>query len=160
MSDDNVVGFELKMIGRLNPAKSRSVPSNDSAIEGKRRDQEAGRQLANQFAQEAFLQIVATMRTTTDEGMRIRCAEKIMNRAWGLPKAVSEEERKGADAHSLLDVLAAFSGTQANLERSTSDATAIKHETTIDNDQSTAAFLDELQRARDGDIVDGELVSD
>jgi hypothetical protein len=160
MTDENVMGFKLELVGRFNPAKSKAVPGNESIVEGKRRDQEAGRKLANEYAQEAFLAIVSTMRTTTDENVRLRCADKIMNRAWGLAKAVSEEERKGADSHSLLDVLAAFSGTQANLERGTPEAPAISHETTIDNDQSTTAFLDELQRQRGGDIVDGELVSD
>lgn len=159
MSDD-VVGFELKMIGRFNPNRSKAVPGNESAVEGKRKDQERVRQLAATFGEEALLVYVSLMRTSTDENVRMRAADKVLNRAIGLPKAVSEEERKGADAHSLLDVLAAFSGAQAELERGTTDAPAIKHETTIDNDQSTAAFLDELQRSRDGDIVDGELVSD
>lgn len=162
MSDERpVVAFQLNLIGRLNPANPRSAPKNDSALEGKRKDQERVRQLAATFSEEVLLRYVHIMRTSTDNSEVMRAGDRILNRAIGLAKAVSEEERKGADAHSLLDVLAAFSGQQAQLERSTSDAPAIAH-TTIDNDQSAANFFDELERSRrdEGDIVDGEVVSD
>lgn len=162
MSDEEqkpVIGFKLEMIGRLNPAKPRSA-ADESALEGKRRDQERVRRLSAVYDEECILRLVYLMRTSKDENVQLRCIDRILNRSIGLPKAVSEEERKGADAHSLLDVLAALSGQQANLERGTTDAPAIQHNPTIDNDSSAANFFDELERSRrDDDIVDGELVS-
>lgn len=160
MSDEPIVGFELKMIGRLNPAKLRTAPANESAVEGKRKDQEAVRKIAAGYAEEAILRLVHIMRTSTDNNEVMRAVDKLLNRGIGLAKAVSEEERKGADAGSLLDVLAAFSSVQANMERGTSDAPAIEHNPTIDDDASAEAFFDELARTRGDDIVDGELVSD
>lgn len=165
MSDDGekpVIGFKLEMIGRLSPGGARSTTKADNTTESKRQDQEHYRKAMTPFFDEMILGMVHEFRTTTDVNVKFRIFKEFANRIMGMPKAVSEEERKGADAHSLLDVLAGFSSTQATLERGTTDAPAIQHKPTIDNDQSTANFFDELERSRrdDGDIVDGELVSD
>jgi hypothetical protein len=160
MSDEPVVGFKLEMVGRLNPAKVRSAQS-DNVSDHRRQDQEAYRKAMVPYFDEMILGMVHEFRTATDVNIKFRIFKEFANRIMGMPRAVSEEERKGADAHSLLDVLAAFSGNQAVLERGTTETPAVQHKPTIDNDASTASFFEELDRSRQGDdIVDGEIVSD
>lgn len=145
--------FELKLVGRLNAGLPASAPKTSPDIERRRQDQETGRRLANEYAEEAFLNTVHVMRTTTDEQVRLRASKQIMDRAWGLTKALTEEEKKGADAGSILDVLAAVSSHMSAIEQTPPDAPAIEHRPES-TDDSLEKLLNDLN-TEDAEIVDG-----
>lgn len=146
--------FELKLVGRLNagqvaPKTTQSSPD----IERRRHDQETGRRLANEYAEEMLLINVHIARTSTDEGIRLRATKAVMDRAWGQTKALTEEEKKGADAGSILDVLAAVSSHMSAIEQTPPDAPALEHEPQSKED-SLEKLLDDLN-AEDAEIIDG-----
>jgi hypothetical protein len=146
--------FELKLIGRLNAGQAVSKPQQSSPhIEARREDQETGRRLANEYAKEALLTQVHLMRTSTDENVIMRASKEIMNRAWGQTKALTEEEKKGADAGSILDVLAAVSSHMSAIEQTPPEAAAIEHQPETTED-SLEKLLDDLN------TEDAELIND
>lgn len=122
--------FELHLVGRVaGLGQVVSRPSeNDPHIAGKRRDQEQVRKLASEYKDEALLRYVHLMRTSPDERIQMQAADRILNRAIGMAKALSEEEKKGADGGSILDVLAAVSTYQGKLEQTPPDAPALEHD--------------------------------
>lgn len=103
----------LTEIVRLN-----KVPSiqRQQAKETKMQDQEAARRLAGQYGPEMLLRLVNIVRTSTDEKNVIKCIGMLLDRWVGSPKPPTEEEKKGADGGSLLDILAAVSIRNNNLE--------------------------------------------
>lgn len=149
--------FELKLMGRLNPAKLRPPPAEDSAIQSRRNDREKGRQLCADYATEAILTLVSLMRQDPDPNIKMRAAKMILDRGLGQTKPVTEEEKKQAGVADILELLAGVSTHSAAIEQGTQEAPAIEH-TTIDDDQSAEAFFRELEQARQGDVDDGVLV--
>lgn len=152
MADDTK--FELHLVGRvagLGQVVSRPTES-DPNVARKRKSQEEIRLLADTYKEEALLAYVHTMRTTVDERIRIQCADRLLNRAVGMAKALSEEEKKGADAGSILDVLAAVSTYQGQIERTPPDAPPIEHEA-LSYDDSVERLLDDIE-ADDAELVD------
>lgn len=101
-----VDGVDLKLICRER-IKTEKV---DSVTLRRREERESGRQKAAVFAEEALLAIVSTMRTTKDDGLRVKSAIYIINRAWGTPKAVVEEEEARRN-QSIIELLAEMSST-------------------------------------------------
>lgn len=103
----------LTEIVRLN-----KVPSiqRQQAKETKMQDQEAARRLAGQYGPEMLLKLVSIVRTSSDEKNVIKCIGMLLDRWVGSPKPPTEEEKKGADGGSLLDILAAVSVKNNNLE--------------------------------------------
>ena len=135
--------FELHMIGKLSPDAKKPAPENP-ALAQLRQDQENGRREAGKFAMEALYTAVAFMRDgKMDPKHRLNALKQIMDRAWGTPKPLSEEEKKGADAHSILDVLAAVSTTALASERQLKEVAAIE-EKGVSTDEEAIRFLDEL----------------
>lgn len=125
---------------------------SDPNVARKRHSQEEVRQLADQYKEEALLQYVNIMRTSPDERIRMQAADRILNRAVGMAKALSEEEKKGADAGSILDVLAAVSATMSIQEQRAPDAPALEHEQQ-DPEDSLEKLLDDLN-TEDAVLVD------
>lgn len=151
MADDTK--FELRLVGRvagLGQVVSRSSET-DPHVAHKRRSQEELRVLADSYKEEALLKHVHLMRHSPDERIQQSSANVILNRAVGLAKALSEEEKKGADAGSILDVLAAMSTIQGAIERTPPEAPAIEHDS---QDTDFDQLLDELS-TEDAVIVDG-----
>lgn len=153
MADDDVK-FELKLIGRLNAGQvAPRTQQSDPDVSHKRHDQERIRKVATQYDEEALLKYVHLMRNSPDERIQLQAADRILNRSIGMAKALSEEEKKGADAGTILDVLAAVSARQGALERRPPDAPAIEHE--VKNpDENFEKLLDDIQ-AEDAVIIDG-----
>lgn len=113
MSDDQVPANFLEKVYRLNQV---AVKQRQQVVEGKLQDQEAGRRLMAEYAPEACLKVLNLLRITNDPATILKCAKFITDRAWGTPKPMTEEEKKGADGGSILDVLAAASVHNRNLE--------------------------------------------
>lgn len=149
--------FELKLVSISGPLRAGQVASagqqTNPHTEHRRNSQERGRKLADEYADEMLLINVHLARTSTDENIRLRATKQVMDRAWGLTKALSEEEKKGADAGSILDVLAAVSIYEGNKERQAPGAPAIEHSPTNPED-SLERLLDDLN-TEDAVIVDG-----
>lgn len=147
--------FELKLIGRLNAGQvaPRAIPDADPNVANKRRSQEQLRKLADSYKEEAFLLYVYLMRNSPDERVQMAAADRIVNRAVGLAKALSEEEKKGADAGSILDVLAAVSSMASIQERQAPDAPALEHEAS-NPDDNFEKLLDDIN-AEDAVLIDG-----
>lgn len=83
--------------------RDKTTPLDDAAAQRKI-DRAAGRKAANDFAMEALLFDVATMRdVTVDMKYRQAASGRIQNRAWGTPKAEESEDPKLANK-SILDV--------------------------------------------------------
>lgn len=123
----------------------------DQAVEHKRHSQERIRKVADQYSEEALLRYVHLMRTSPDERIQMNAADRILNRAIGMAKALSEEEKKGADAGSILDVLAAVSAHQGAIERTPPEAPVIEHNS-AGPDDSFEKLMDEIE-AEDAVIV-------
>lgn len=130
-----------------------STPQQSSPhIVKQREDRETGRRLAAEYAPEALLKNVHLMRTSTDENIVLRATKAIMDRAWGNTKPATEEEKKGADAGSILDVLAAMSLQASITEQRPPDAPAIEHDAQ-NPENSLESFLNELD-AEDAELVE------
>lgn len=152
MADDDVK-FELKLIGRLNAGQvAPRTQQSDPDVSHKRHDQERIRKVATQYDEEALLKYVHLMRYSPDERIQLQAADRILNRSIGMAKALSEEEKKGADAGTILDVLAAVSSRQGALERQAPDQPAIEHQ--ANPDETFEKLLDDIQ-AEDAVIIDG-----
>lgn len=123
----------------------------DPDVSHKRHDQERVRKVATQYDEEALLKYVHLMRTSPDERIQMQAADRILNRSIGMAKALSEEEKKGADAGSILDVLAAMSKHASIAESQPPDAPAIEHEAQTP-ENSLESFLNELD-AEDAVII-------
>lgn len=159
-ADSGVDGlFELRMIGKLSPDNKKPAPENP-ALAQQRHDQETGRRTAVKYAEEMLLMLVGIARDpANDLKHRISCADKIMNRAWGQTKALTEDEKKGADAGSILDVLAAVSTTALASERQMREIAALPQgEEEISTDAEAVKFLEELNGRLDstGETYDNE----
>jgi hypothetical protein len=144
---DENVRFELKLTRGGPPTGAQAAPVNEQ----RRHDQETGRREANKYAEEALHRVLAIMRQSPDENMVMKCAKMIMDRAWGQTKALTEEEKKGADAGSILDILASVSVTQTQIENEArghaiKQLDAIEGESTVLDAES---FLAEVERERD-----------
>lgn len=133
-----------------------ATPKTDSHIVRQREDRETGRRTAAEYAPEMLLINVHLARTSVDENIILRASKAVMDRAWGNTKPATEEEKKGADAGSILDVLAAMSRQAGIAESRPLDAPAIEHEPQTP-ENSLESFLDELNGA-DDDAEDAELV--
>lgn len=148
MSDKSVL-FELRL---TNPG-TRAPVLPSPATEQRRQDQETGRREANKYAEEALFKVLAIMRTSPDERLAMNAAKMIMDRAWGQTKPLTEEEKKGADAGSILDILASVSMTQTGIENearghaieSRKNENAIEGESTVLDAED---FLAEVERER------------
>lgn len=150
--DKNDTLFELKLVGRLNAGQVVSRPTEGNPdVAHKRHDQEKVRKVAAEYAEEALLRYVHLMRNSPDERIQMQAADRILNRAIGMAKALSEEEKKGADAGSILDVLAAVSARQGEIERTPPDAPAIEHDPQ-GPDASFEKLMDDIE-AEDAVIV-------
>lgn len=100
-------GFEFRAI-------VREVP--DPLAQKRREDRENGRQKAQKYAEEALLTMVTLMRQTQDEGIKFKAAQAVMNRAWGTPKAMEDEDKLKAN-RSIIEVLAEISEDFSEKER-------------------------------------------
>lgn len=114
------VGIQLSIItkGRV------AAPDPDAAK--RKADRENGRQQAQEFAHEALLATVATLRSSKDPSVVLKAAKLIMDRAWGIPKSADEEEAN-AKNQSIIEILAAFSTQGPALGHE--QAPAIAHDT-------------------------------
>lgn len=159
--DEKPANFELKLIsikGQLRAGQVASGPSEVSPFTEKRRNsQERIRQLADEYANEALLKHVYIMRHDPDSRIQQASANVILNRAIGLAKAISEEEKKGADAGSILDVLAAVSAYQGKIERTPPDAPVIEHNP---DDENFEKLMQDIKTDGpiDDDAAEGELI--
>jgi len=113
VSDDVPDPNFLQKVYRLNEVAAQT---RQQAVDTKIQDQEAGRRLSAAYAQEAILKAVSLMRTSTDDSTILKCIKLITDRAWGSPKPLTEEEKKGADGGTILDILASMSAQNKNLE--------------------------------------------
>jgi hypothetical protein len=111
MSDGGRVLIELNLA-----AFSRQVARVDPVAEKRREDIETGRRAAQEFAYEALHGMVHLMRTSQDEGIKFKAQQEIMNRAWGKTKPLTEEEKQGADAATILDILGEMSRNMTAIE--------------------------------------------
>lgn len=135
--------FELRMVGKM-PNETRKPAPENPALAQLRQDQENGRREACRFAMEALYTAVSMMRDEKlDPKHRLNALKQVMDRAWGTPKPLSEEEKKGADAHSILDVLAAVSTTALASERQLKEVQALEDKG-ISTEDEALEFLDEL----------------
>lgn len=158
MADDPNKGvFELHLVGRVSGlGQAVSVPQqNDPSVNRKRHDQEKVRKVAVEYAEEALLKYVDLMRNDPDSRIQLQAADRILNRSIGMAKALSEEEKKGADAGSILDVLAAVSIRAAAIEQRPPDAPAIEHDPQVKLD-GEQAFPGDIY----GDTEDAVIVND
>lgn len=64
---------------------------------------------ARQYAEEAMMMLVGTMRSTQDEKVRVKCAVAIIERAYGPARAADGSSNEDAD--SIVEVLARISTT-------------------------------------------------
>ena len=159
--DDKPIKFELKLISLKGQLRAGQVTSgtqqSDPDVKHKRHSQEKVRKVADQYTEEALLKYVHLMRTSPDERIQMSAADRILNRAIGMAKPLSEEEKKGADAGSILDVLAAMSAQQSALERQDPEAPALEHNA---EDESFERLMSDINAdgAIDDDAEDGELI--
>lgn len=141
----------IKLTGESRVVSQHAPPSASEVT--RRQDQETGRRLANKYAEEAMLEMVNLMRQTKDENVKIRACKMIMDRAWGQTKPLTEEEKKGADAGSILDILAQVSVTQTQIENE-ARGHAVAKQTELIEGESTVLdaedFLAEVERERSG----------
>lgn len=91
----------------------RNVP--DPVSQKRREDRENGRQQAQQYALEALQEAITVMRQTKDESIKLKAAKMVMDRAWGTPKAMEDEDKLRAN-RSIIDVLAEISSDFTALE--------------------------------------------
>lgn len=155
MSDEPAApdGGFLQKVYRLNQV---AVQQRQQVSDNKTQDQEAGRRLAASYAQEAVLKAVNMMRTSTDDSTILKCIKIITDRAWGTPKPMTEEEKKGADSGSLLDVLAAMSIHNNKLEitvKQNAQIATTQKDITPNPDQITdiEGFFEEVDREKKND---------
>lgn len=101
MSND---GFELRVV-----CSRRIIESKADPVRQKRAAEvESARQQAALFAHEALLVTVSTMRTTRDDGERLKAAKMIMDRAWGVPKT-ADDANETEKNQSIIELLASMS---------------------------------------------------
>lgn len=136
--------FQLNLIQRQ--------PSADPNAEKRRIDRENGRQAAQRFAEEALLETVAVMRTTTDPDQKLKAAKMIMDRAWGTPKA-AETDQEVMKNRTILEIMANISSeiTQVTYDMSQQQQ---KIEKTDINDAIEGLLLEE--DPDDGESGQGE----
>lgn len=101
------------------------------------------------------MKYVHLMRNSPDERIQLQAADRILNRSIGMAKALSEEEKKGADAGSILDVLAAVSIRAAAIEQRPPDAPALEHEPQAAKNGEPEFPGDIYGDAEDAELVDG-----
>lgn len=128
---------------------------SDPSVSHKRHDQEKVRKVAVGYSEEAVLKYVHLMRNSPDERIQLQAADRILNRSIGMAKALSEEEKKGADAGSILDVLAAVSIRAAAIEQRSPDAPALEHEPQAAKNSEPEFPGDIYGDAEDAELVDG-----
>lgn len=112
MSDGGKVLIELNLAAFSRQPSLRSDP----IAEKRREDIETGRRAAQEFAYEALHGMVHLMRTSQDESIKFKAQKEIMDRAWGKSKPLTEEEKQGADAATILDILGAMSREMTAIE--------------------------------------------
>jgi len=129
------VQVEITLIGTL----GRSIEKRLDPVQEKvREDRETGRREAAGFAKEALYEVVALMRVTTDPNVKLKAAKLIMDRGWGQTKALTEEEKKSADAGTILDILASVSASMTAIEN---EATGVK-QIASDNEEEDDSYFD------------------
>ena len=112
MSDGGKVLIDLNLAAFSRHGLARP----DTIAEKRREDIETGRRAAQEFAYEALHGMVHLMRTSQDESIKFKAQKEIMDRAWGKSKPLTEEEKQGADAASILDILGAMSREMSLIE--------------------------------------------
>jgi len=146
MTDNVLVNIKL-----TSPSVIKRVTPDSPSDVSRRHDQETGRRLAHKYAEEAMLELVSLMRQTTDENVKLRSCKMIMDRAWGQTKALTEEEKKGADAGSILDILASVSVSQTQIENEARGHAIAKQNEFIEGESTVLNvedFLAEAERER------------
>lgn len=154
MADDEVK-FELRLAARLNPSKARSAAPVDPERAQRRHIQETGRRLMEPFLEEMMLGMVHDYRTSKDPAHRFKIAKYFMDQVIGSPKPLTEEEKKGADAGTILDVLAAMSSQQSAIERQGRETPVLEHSPEKPVEESFENLLDQFKDTVDGEIIDG-----
>lgn len=109
--------IEIKLTGRLG---QQIAPRPSPVDDQKRQDQETGRRAAQEFAMEALHGMVGLMRHSPDPQLRFKAQKEILDRAWGKSKPLTEAEKQGEDAASILDILAGVSRSMTLEEAETS----------------------------------------
>lgn len=163
MADDNAdkkpedeVRFELRLAARLTPSTARSAAPVDPVREQRRHIQETGRRLMEPFMEEMMLGMVHDHRTCKDFNMRFKIAKYFLDQCIGSPKPLTEEEKKGADAGTILDVLAAMSAKQGSIEREGRNTPVLEHDKAPQSVEDMSKLLDQFSdNIEDGEIVDG-----
>jgi hypothetical protein len=92
--------MEIQWYGRITRSGRYIDPGEELQRQLERNRAQA---LAEERAEEAMLTIVETMRTTTDDNVKLKCALAIIERAYGKPKQIAES---GCSGGSIVDVLA------------------------------------------------------
>jgi len=150
---DDEVRFELRLAARLTPSKARSAPPVDPERAARRHVQETGRRLMEPFVEEMVYSMIHDHRTCNDMAHRFKIQKYILDQVLGSPKPLTEEEKKGADAGTILDALAAMSSQQSAIEREGRETPQIEHVPIKDVKSDIGSILDQF-----ADTVDGEII--
>lgn len=86
---------------------------------------------------EALHKQVHIMRHSPDEALQLKAAQAIQDRAWGKAKPLTEEEKKGEDAATILDMLAAISSGQTAIENERAEQKKLAQQGSGLTDEST-----------------------
>lgn len=106
------------------------------------------------FLEEMMLGMVHDYRTSKDPGHRFKIAKYFMDQVIGSPKPLTEEEKKGADAGTILDVLAAMSTKQGAIEREGRQTPVIEHKPDASVTERFDSLLDQFNDTEDGVVID------
>ena len=146
MSDGGKVLIELNLAAFSRHGLARP----DSAAEKRREDIETGRRAAQEYAYEALYGMVQLMRTSQDESIKFKAQKEIMDRAWGKSKPLTEEEKQGADAATILDILGAMSREMSLVENEAERPKLIESTKEETDYYDVDAILVEAEKERDG----------
>lgn len=155
MADENKVQFELRLAAQLSPSIARKPAPVDPERAQRRHVQETGRRLLEPFLEEAIYSMVHDMRTSKNENHRFKIQKYILDQVIGSPKPLTEEEKKGADAGTILDILAAMSTQQGAIEREGRETPVLEHAPAKGAETDVGTLLDQFRDAEDGEIIDG-----
>lgn len=145
MSDGGKVLIELNLAA----FSRQAVRVADPVAERRREDIETGRRAAQEFAYEALHGMVHLMRTSPDESIKFKAQKEIMDRAWGKSKPLTEEEKQGADAASILDILGAMSREMTAIEAETAKPKLIESSKEETDYYDVDAILVEAEKEKD-----------
>lgn len=146
MSDGGKVLIELNLAAFAR----QGIRPADPVAEKRREDIETGRRAAQEFAYEALHGMVHLMRTSQDESIKFKAQKEIMDRAWGKSKPLTEEEKQGADAATILDILGAMSREMTSIENEASRPKLIESTDLETEYFNVDAILLEAEKEKDG----------